>query len=113
MNIFLSPFSSPDQLEIVKRGDVLTINGEIFDFTPMREGDTLPAAAIQSQWVTRDVEFVDGHLVVTLRFPNPPNASLEQRFPEPLLNVLDGPVAFPPPIPMAEFLAANEVPTDE
>ncbi|MGF0237595.1 hypothetical protein ACQR3P_01730 [Rhodococcus sp. IEGM1300] len=113
MNILLSPFSSESVLEVKKNGDTLEINGEVFDFSPMKDGDTLPFFAITSEWITQDVERVDGQIQVTLRFPNPINASPEQRFPMPLLNAQDGPVALPQPIPMDVFMADKEAATNE
>lgn len=99
MIILLSPFRSEEQLSVSKEGNTLTVNGELYDFSRMGEGDTLPASAVTSTWIDRDVEYVDGQLVVTLLFPNPWNYSPEQAFPVPLLNVPDGPVSFPQPLP--------------
>lgn len=98
MIIKLSPQRRDDTLEVVKAGNVLTVNGEDFDFTPMGNGDTLPVAAITSIWFTADVEKADGELTLTLLFPNPWNYSPEQAFPVDLIDVPDGPVAFPQPL---------------
>lgn len=101
MRIKLSPDGNIGlELNVVKAGDALSINGENFDFSPMGNGDTLPVSAISSAWFRSDIEKLsDGELVITIALPNGPNASPEQRFPEDLLNVPDGPVAFPPPLP--------------
>lgn len=96
---------SPDgnlllDLAIIKSGDALDINGEVFDFSPMSAGDTLPRSAIASDWFRADVEKTpEGELVVTIALPNGPRASEEQRFPADLLSVPDGPVALPQPLP--------------
>lgn len=101
MRIKLSPDANIGfELNVVKDGDILNINGEDFDFSPMDSGDTLPVSAIASAWFRSDVEKLDnGELVITIALPNGPNASPEQRFPEDLLNVPDGPVALPQPLP--------------
>lgn len=97
MKINLSPARSDDSLEAIKAGDVLTINGETFDLSPIGEGDTLPDGAINSIWFVGPVERVDGELTLTLLFPVPLSYSQAQAFPVPLENVPDGPVEFPGP----------------
>lgn len=98
MIINLCPQRRDDTLEVIKAGEVLTINGEKFDLSPIGEGDTLPQEAIDSIWFAGPVERVDGELILTLLFPNPLNYSPAQAFPVPLQNVPDGPVAFPGPL---------------
>jgi len=97
MRIILDPQRRDDLLEVVKAGDTLVVNGESFDFSPMDDGDTLPAIAITSGWFSGDVDRVNGRLVIRMWLPNPWNYSPEQAFPEPLLNVPDGPVLLPRP----------------
>ncbi|WP_454863376.1 hypothetical protein [Pseudomonas hormoni] len=99
MRIKLSPQRRDESLQVVKSGAVLTINGEDFDFTRMVAGDTLPASAITSVWFPADVEHTGAELVVTLTLPNPWNYSQEQAFPVDLVDVPDGPVVFPQPLP--------------
>lgn len=101
MRIKLSPDGNlPAQLALTKSGDVLSVNGEDFDFSRMGNGDTLPVSAIAGIWFRADVQRQDdGELVVTVALPNGPDASPEQRFPVDLINVPDGPVALPQPLP--------------
>jgi len=99
MKINLSPQRRDDTLELSRAGAVLTVNGEAFDFSQMAAGDTLPAAAISSSWFAGEVNNIAGELELTLLLPLPVNFSPEQAFPEPLLNVQDGPVALPQPLP--------------
>jgi hypothetical protein len=99
MKIILVPQRRDDTLKVVKAGDVLTVNGEHFDFSPVGEGDTLPRGAIDSQWFAGDVERIDGELILTVLLPNPLNYSQEQAFPVPLHNVPDGRVFLPRPLP--------------
>lgn len=105
MNIALSPVRlgseslDAEPFEVVKRGSSLWVNGEEFNFSPMQEGSTLPAGAILCDHFAGPVNMVDGIISLTLRIPLPGNFSQEQAFPEPLLNVPDGPVALPKPLP--------------
>jgi hypothetical protein len=108
MRINLSPQRRDDTLEVIKTGDVLTVNGEDFDFSPIGDGDTLPASAITSEWFFDKVDRIDGKLVLTLILPNPFNYSHEQAFPVPLENVPDGLVVFPGPLPESELEMAPE-----
>ncbi len=99
MLIKLSPLRRDDTLEVIKTGDVLTVNGEDFDFSPIGEGDTLPALAISSTWFLDKVCRIEGELVLTLFLPLPWNYSQEQAFPVPLQSVPDGSVVLPKPLP--------------
>jgi hypothetical protein len=105
MIIKLSPQRREDTLEVIKNGKVLTINGEDFDFSPMQLGSTLPQEAISSEWFSGPVEVVDDQLVITLLLPLPINYSEAQAFPVDLVDVPDGPVAFPAPLSEEETLA--------
>lgn len=105
MIIKLSPVRRDDTLEVWKLGNILTVNGERFDFSRMAEGDTLPRSAISSEWFAADVGVMGGELVLTLVLPNPINFSPEQAFPVDLVDVPDGPVSFPLPLPESEVQA--------
>ncbi|WP_283184134.1 hypothetical protein [Pseudomonas svalbardensis] len=100
MIIKLSPQRRDDVLGVTKNGDVLTINGEVFDFSPMADGDSLPATAVMSEWFSGQIDKNNGELELALFLPLPANFSQAQAFPQPLLNVPDGPVLFPAPSPV-------------
>ena len=100
MNIFLSPQRLDGSLEVIRSGSSLILNGEIFDFSAMADGDTLPASAINSTWFAGQVDKEDGVLSITLLLPIPTNFSHEQAFPTPLINVPEGRVVLPQPLPM-------------
>lgn len=108
MKVNLSPKRLDETLMIVKSGDILTLNGEEFDLSPVGEGDTLPSDAINSPWFSGVVERVDGELILTLLIPIPWNYSQEQAFPLPLINVPDGVVLLPQPRPMPEAVVEPE-----
>lgn len=102
MRIKLSPVRMDKTLDVSKAGSVLTVNGEQFDFSRMGEGGTLPRSAISSDWFGGDVDVVDGDMVLTLVLPLSANFSPEQAFPVDLVDVPDGPVAFPQPLTAPE-----------
>lgn len=95
MLINLSPQIREDKLIILKDGDKLTINGEIFDFTPLAEGDVLPAAAVDCNFIMGDVRREAGELQLTLLLPIAWDAPESCAFPQPLLNPADGLVPLP------------------
>lgn len=95
MNISLSPVRLDETLTATRAGDVLTLNGEAFDFSQLPEGATLPAEAIDSVWVVGPVSRIDGDLHLTLRLPHGPNPSQAVAFPEPIRVTEDGPIDLP------------------
>lgn len=99
MNIKLSPFSplpgDTRSLEAFRQGDVLTINGQSIDFSVIPDGATLPADAIDCEWITGNVERINGVLHITLIFPHGADASEAARFPEPIVDPADGNIDLP------------------
>ncbi|WP_158891860.1 MULTISPECIES: hypothetical protein [unclassified Pseudomonas] len=95
MIIKLSPQRRDDTLKVSKRSDVLTINGERFDFRPVTEGATLPAAAISCPWIAGDVTRVGGELIVPLILPLGPDASEAAMHPLDMISPADGNLELP------------------
>ena len=95
MKITLSPFRNNETLTASRDGDTITLNGEAFDFSPLEEGESLPADAIDSEWITGDVTRTDGVLHLTLRLPHGADAPEETRFPEPITDPPDGEIDLP------------------
>jgi len=95
MHITLSPVRLDETLTAIRTGDVLTLNGEAFDFGPLPEGATLPAEAIDSEWIVGPVSRIDGDLHLTLRLPHGPNPSEAVAFPKPLVVMVDGEIDLP------------------
>lgn len=111
MNINFSPLNSDVPLVASVSGDVLTLNGDKFDFSPLEEGDVLPWGAIDSEWFHGPVSRINGVINLTLVSPYPGVGNKAQCFPEPLVNV-SGPVDFPEPDPEPEVIEI-EVPESE
>jgi len=95
MKIKLSPQRRDDSLSVFKQGDVLTINGTDYDFTDLPDGGTLPAEAVDSEFVIGSVNRANGEIELTLLLPHGPNASEAARFPRPILDPADGEVELP------------------
>lgn len=95
MLINLSPQRREDILTISKTGDTLTINGVPYDFSPLTEGSTLPAAAVECDFLVGDISMTNGDIELTLLLPISANASEAARFPAPLNVVSDGEVVLP------------------
>ncbi|KKB86477.1 hypothetical protein VW29_02685 [Devosia limi DSM 17137] len=110
MRISFSPQRRDDALTVHKRGDVLTINGEVFDFSELPNGGTLPADAINSQWIVGDVVRGNGGVSLTLLLPHGANPSEAVAFPAILVNPANGnvPVPFDRPPVQPEPIAQPE-----
>lgn len=96
MHITLSPMRRDDTLAVEKSGDILTINGESFDFSAIPDGATLPREAVTCDWLVSDVERIGGVLHLTLVLPHGATAPPETLTPNPIVDPADGPVALPP-----------------
>ncbi|MFN4131275.1 MAG: hypothetical protein ACK4GC_15875 [Paracoccaceae bacterium] len=96
MQITLSPMRRDDVLTLHRAGDILTINGEAFDFSPLPEGATLPREAVDCDWLASDVTRTGGALHLTLILPHGAEAPPETLFPAPVIDPANGPVELPP-----------------
>lgn len=95
MLISLSPQRRDDTLEVVKTGDVITVNGAPFDLSALPNGATIPAGEIPCEWIVGPVERVAGKLRLTLILPHGANPPQSVAFPAPIIDPLDGPLALP------------------
>ncbi|WP_421581142.1 hypothetical protein [Shinella sp. M31] len=95
MQIVFSPQRSDQPLIVVKAGDSLTINGEVFDFTSLPDGAEIPAGGVPCEWIVGPVQRIDGKINLTLLFPHGPNPSLAVAFPEAIDDAQDGPITLP------------------
>ena len=90
-----SPQRRDNTLTIIKAGDILTINGTVYDFTNLLDGATLPREAIDCEFIISDVNRINGEIELTILLPHGANASHEARFPEPINMTNDGQVVLP------------------
>ncbi|RDI10971.1 hypothetical protein DFO48_105487 [Comamonas sp. AG1104] len=119
MIINLSPVRSDFSISVSVNGNTISINEEVFDFSPLQDGDTLPRAAIDSPWFAGDVTRVGGVLHVSLLFPHGAYAEETARFPVPITVIQDGPVQLPdsghdaPPPPVFSGPVVEPEPVEE
>ncbi len=95
MQICFSPQWRDETLSLSKTGDMLTVNGQAFDFSVVPDGATLPQEAISSDWFAGPVERIGGELHITLILPHGPNPSQAVAFPQPITVNADGPIEVP------------------
>lgn len=84
MILNLSPQVREDTLELSVASDVVTINGEAFDFGPLNEGDILPGEAVSSEFVVGDVTRTGGAIVMTIILPTSQASTAAANFPTPI-----------------------------
>lgn len=95
MNLHFTPMRRDEALTLSRSGDMLTINGEVFDFSGIPEGATLPRAAVVCEWLASDIERIGGTIHLTLILPHGANAPQETLFPQPITVTTDGPITLP------------------
>jgi hypothetical protein len=96
MQIILSPIRAETPLTLHRAGDVLTVNGEVFNLSGIPEGATLPREAVACDWLASDITRQGGSLQMTILLPHGANAPEVTRHPAPLVLTSDGPVTLPP-----------------
>lgn len=95
MKINLSPQRRDDILEVSKAGDVLTINGDVFDFSSLPDGATIPDGEVPCAFISGPVERIEGDLHLTLILPHGINPSEAVAFPSPIADPPDGSIVLP------------------
>lgn len=95
MRINLVPQRSSDTLSVSKSGDVLTINGDRFDFSSVPDGATISAGSVPCALIVGPVDRIDGEIHLTLILPHGPDPSEAVAFPAPIINPPDGVIAVP------------------
>jgi hypothetical protein len=95
MIIKLSPVRSDSMLSVIKAGDALVVNGVSFDFSRLKDGETLPAKAISSDWITQDVARGGADIEITLIMPHAVDAPESARFPVDIVSPADGVIRLP------------------
>ena len=82
MRVSFAPQRRDDALNISASGDVLTVNGQQFDFSQLQNGDLLPQEAIASEWFAGPVTRESGEVRVKLIRPHGPYPSAADAFPQ-------------------------------
>jgi hypothetical protein len=95
MRISFSPQRRDDSLAVSKAGDILTINGEEFDFTGLPDGATIEAGEVPCEWISGLVDRIGGDLHLTLILPHGPSPSQMVAFPADIVDPVDGTITLP------------------
>lgn len=98
MNITFSPQLRDDitLASLSKVGDVLTVNGTMYDFSVIANGQTASEDAFTGDLVVYASRDFSGVLSVTLRLPyTDPEASASVTFPDTINDAADGVIGVP------------------
>lgn len=88
MHIIFTPQRRDDSLSVSKQGDVLTINGDAFDFSTIPDGGEIPE--VPSELIIGPVSRTSDQIQITLIRPYGATASEADISPAPLENAQDG-----------------------
>lgn len=95
MIINLSPQLRDDKLTVIKKGDILIVDEKEYDFSVIPEGATLPSDATDCKWFVGGIHRINGDLNLTIILPHDSNASESARFPNQIINPVDGTLELP------------------
>lgn len=96
MLISFSPQRRDETLTLERTAsDRIRINGELFNFGPLAEGDAIPAGDVPCDWIVGPIERIDGEIHLTLILPHGPNPTEAQAYPQPITVTEDGPIDLP------------------
>lgn len=95
MRITFLPQLRDGVLTVIKSGDQLSINGELFSFEALPDGATIPAGKIPFEWIFGEVERINGKVNLTLFLPHGPSPSASVAYPEAIIDPPDGPLSIP------------------
>lgn len=95
MILTFSPVFDDDDITLAVEGDVLVIDGQRLDFSPLPEGGALPRDAIACPRIAGSVRREGGEIYVTVELPHGRNAPAERLYPAVMAVTSDGPVTLP------------------
>ena len=94
--------------DISVSGDVLTVGGEAFDFSPLGEGESITSDAVENAHIqdapqtgdTNAIHRKDGNIYLGIKYPVFWNSPEAARFPNPdVVSISSGSVPLPDPTP--------------
>lgn len=95
MKINFVPQRREERLSVEVRGDKIRINGELFNFGPVKEGDVIERGSAPCEWIASEVTRKDGEVELTLILPFRYGAGEDATNPAPVFIMSDGPVFIP------------------
>lgn len=75
-----------DDILILKKIDVdkIEINGDIFDFSSLNEGDFIPSGIVPCEWIVGEIRKVENKINLTIILPHGPTPNQALAFPQPI-----------------------------
>lgn len=96
MFIKFSPQRGDDSLELELTGpDRIRVNGELFNFGPIEEGDHIEHGIVPSKWIVGKVSRINGEVDLTIILPHGINPPPHVAFPDPIHVSEPGRIALP------------------
>ena len=86
MKIILSPINWNKKLKLEKQNDLLIINNKEYDFSDLKDSETLPNDAIDCDFIVGCVERINNEIEITILYPYQDSG----HFKTPELNIKDG-----------------------
>lgn len=96
MIISFSPRRCDDNLILEKIDeDIISINGDIFDFGLIPEGGYIPESVIPTSWISGPVKRINGEICLKVTLPHGPSPETFQSFPDSISVTEDGIIDIP------------------
>ena len=94
MDIVLTPQNRPDTLSLSKRGESLVVNGDTFDFSDLKDGETIFQSDIGCPFIV-EARRADGKLTVVVIAPHGADPDFSAAYPDPIKDAKDGKINLP------------------
>ena len=85
MKINFNPQRDDTDLVVSVDGSVISVNGDIFDFSAIPDGASLPSSAVNGGYFSGDISRSNGEIELTIVLPHKANAPTAITYPEPAL----------------------------
>ncbi|SLN69926.1 hypothetical protein ROG8370_03313 [Roseovarius gaetbuli] len=95
MHISFSPVRADHTLAVAYNNETITLNGALYDFQDIPEGEALSQDVLECEHIVTDVVRQDGVIHLTLVLPHGPDAATEVLFPTPVTVTGSGNLVLP------------------
>lgn len=110
--ISLSPIQGAAHLKLQRTGDAFFINGEVFDFSQIQDGDRLPRDGVKCAALLSDVMRVNGDISMTLVAGYDGPGTQDERFPQPISDAPEIDGGDPGEIDWSRLVTSSDAATD-
>ena len=90
MRIKFNPQRRDDELLLHVEGEIVTVNYISYDLSVIPDGATLPRDAIYGEFLSGDINRVDGELEIVITLPHKADAPTAITFPQDIVITEDG-----------------------